>query len=242
MANFPDTTDGTTTQSIAAAIDRALEGRHLLEHPFYQRWESGELTEGELAAYAVQYRAFEALLPELLGDVAAQLRGTGRDTAASQVERNLDDELGRPEPHLALFDRFADAVTATGGPTGPRQAVEGADREGPAALALVATYRGLLDDGPVAALAGLAAYETQAAAIAASKADGLRRWYGVDASGTAFWDVHAEMDAEHGDWTVATLAHLQADCGEVESAAGKGARAWWSLLDERQDAVPAAAV
>ena len=62
---------------------------------------------------------------------------------------------------------------------------------GPAAEALVSTYFDLVAEGPVAALAGLAAYETQASAIASSKADGLRRWYGMDAAGTEFWDVHA---------------------------------------------------
>ena len=30
--------------------------------------------------------------------------------AAALVAQNLADELGRPEPHLALFDRFADAI------------------------------------------------------------------------------------------------------------------------------------
>jgi hypothetical protein len=44
------------------------------------------------------------------------------------------------------------------------------------------------------------------------------------------------MDAEHGDWTVATLAMLGADTAEVEAAARRGAEAWWSLLDEREGA------
>jgi len=231
MATNQATTDGTTTEGIAAAIERALEGRQLLAHPFYRRWEAGELTEGELGAYAVQYRSFEAALPVILGDVADRLRAEGNVPAAELVERNLADELGRPEPHLALFDRFADAVSAV-----PAPAVAGADGEGPAAAALVGTYRHLVVEGPVAALAALAAYESQAAAIAASKADGLRRWYHVDDDGTAFWDVHAEMDAEHGDWTVATLALLGADAAEVEAAARLGAEAWWSLLDEREAA------
>ena len=231
MATNQATTDGTTTQGIEAAIDRALKGRQLLAHPFYRRWEAGELTDGELGAYAVQYRSFEAVLPVVLAEVAARLRTEGEADAAELVERNLADELGRPEPHLALFDRFADAVTASSVPT-----VAGADGEGPAAASLVDTYRSLLVDGPVAALSALAAYESQASAIAASKAEGLRRWYEVDADGTAFWDVHAEMDAEHGDWTVATLAMLGADTAEVEAAARRGAEAWWALLDERESA------
>ena len=52
---------------------------------------------------------------------------------------------------------------------------------------------------PVAALAMIAAYEVQAADIAASKGDGLRRHYGFDAEGTAFWDVHRDQEVvRHG--------------------------------------------
>ena len=42
----------------------------------------------------------------------------------------------------------------------------------------------------------LAAYETQAAAVAATKAAGLRRHYGIDGPGVAFWDVHADLEAD----------------------------------------------
>jgi pyrroloquinoline-quinone synthase len=203
----------------------------LLTHPFYQRWEAGQLETGELAEYAVHYRAFEAALPAVLTAVASALRTDGAAEPAVLVEGNLADELGRPEPHLALFDRFADAV-------GPADAAG----PGPAAEALVGTYFELVAEGPVAALAGLAAYETQASAIASSKADGLRRWYGTPPEGTEFWDVHARIDAEHGEWAVAALELLGADVEVVAEAARRGADAWWALLDERQAEAPALAI
>ena len=109
-----------------------------------------------------------------------------------------------------------------------------AAQPGAAADALADTYLDLAGQSPVAAIAGLAAYETQAAAIAASKGDGLRRWYGVDADGTRFWDVHATMDADHGDWAVEALALLGADEAEVTEASRRAADAWWALLDERE--------
>jgi pyrroloquinoline-quinone synthase len=206
------------------AVASALEDRRLLAHPFYRRWEAGELTTDELAEYAVHYRAFEAVLPEILTTVVDQLTAEGECEAAAMVARNLADELGRPESHLALFDGFAAALPA------PRIA----GCPGSAADALVATYRALAAESPVAAIAGLAAYETQAADIATSKADGLRRWYGVDADGTRFWDVHSSMDADHGDWAVEALRLLGADTDVVADAARRAADAWWALLDERQ--------
>jgi len=208
---------------LTAAVAATLEGRRLLTHPFYQRWEAGELGSQELAEYAVHYRAFEAVLPTVLSAVVDRLVFDGEFEAAEMVARNLADELGRPEPHLVLFNRFAAALPAADAPA-----------PGPAADTLADTYLALAEQSPVAAIAGLAAYETQAAAIAATKGDGLRRWYGVDADGTEFWDVHATMDVDHGDWAVEALALLGADEVEVIDASCRAADAWWALLDERE--------
>ncbi len=216
-----------TSQPMFDALTDALEGRALLTHPFYQRWEAGELAAGELAAYAVNYRLFEEALPVVLAAVVDRLVEAGHQTAADEVAKNLADETGRPEPHLALFDRFA-------------RALEGPDpgTAGPAAAALVGTYLALADEGALSALAGLAAYETQASAVAATKADGLRRWYGLDDEAVAFWDVHAAMDADHGQWAVDALCLLGADPDDVGRAARRAADAWWSFLDEREAAAP----
>ena len=42
--------------NVIAAIDAARERWNVLEHPFYTRWERGELTREELARYAGEYR------------------------------------------------------------------------------------------------------------------------------------------------------------------------------------------
>ncbi len=212
---------------LSGAMASALDGRDLLSHPFYLRWQAGELTADELARYAVNYRVFEAALPIVLTAVVEQLRDEGEVEAAATVGQNLHDELSRPEPHLALFDRFASSLDAPSAP-----------EPGAAAQALVATYADLVSEGPLAAVAGLAAYETQAGAIASSKGEGLRRWYGMDAAGTEFWDVHAAMEADHGDWALDALALLGADPADVTDAARRGADAWWAFLDEREAEAP----
>ncbi len=218
MATNPGYDDNRLEQALAAALD----GRMLLTHPFYVRWEAGELAPVELAAYSSQYRHFEAMLPGLLGDLADQLMSEGSVEAARAISANLDDELGNPGPHLELFDRFVAAVGGTSAqPT-------------PATGALASTYTDLVIEGAVAGLAGLAAYETQASAIAGSKAEGLRLHYGIDDQGTAFWDVHAAMEADHGDWIVDALASLDAEPVQVNAAARRGADAWWAFLDDRE--------
>lgn len=226
MATNPGHHDDPIEEALAAALD----GRMLLTHPFYLRWEAGELSPVELAGYSSQYRHFEAVLPRLLSDLSEQLTAAGSAEAAGIVSTNLDDELGNPRPHLELFDNFVAAVG--GSPAEPT----------PATDTLTSTYTALVHESAIAGLAGLAAYETQASAIAGSKAEGLRLHYGIDDDGTAFWDVHASMEADHGDWIVDVLARLEARPGEVEAAARRGADAWWSFLDDREAEAAAATV
>jgi pyrroloquinoline-quinone synthase len=216
------------TRHVAAAIDQALEGRRLLEHPFYQRWETGELRAGELARYAEQYRLVEQALPDVLGAIARALpAGPARD----RVEATRTDELSRPAAHVELFESFASAVGA------------GCDVEAlPATANLIALQREAAGRSPLEGLAGLATYEVQATAIAASKADGLRRHYGLDAAGTAFWDVHTELEADHADWSIEALGSLSGeDVDHLAEAARAGADAWWAFLDEREALAPALA-
>jgi pyrroloquinoline-quinone synthase len=72
-----------------ARIDAAARRWNVLDHPFYQRWSNGELTQGELAEYAAQYR--HAVVA--LADAAA---ATGNQEHARE-ERD----------HVALWDAFA---------------------------------------------------------------------------------------------------------------------------------------
>jgi len=204
-------------------LDEVLADRRLLTHPFYRRWEAGELAPGELSAYAAQYRHFERVLPEVLAEAWSAL---AEGEAKRTVRANLDDELGVPAPHVALFEDFAAAVGA------PDEAPS------PATVALVEQYRAASSRGPAALMAALAAYEVQSADIARSKAEGLRARYGLTGTQTRFWDVHAEMDAEHGEWALDALAALGVDPASVRAEARAAAEAWWAFLDERQEAAP----
>jgi pyrroloquinoline-quinone synthase len=201
------------------AVRRVLDGRELLTHPFYRRWEAGELREGELAAYGAQYAHVERQLPETLAAiVAACPPGEVRDAVAA----NLDDERHHPEPHVVLLDSFLDAVGAT-----PTDATA-------ATAALVECYAGAAAIGTGHALGVVAAYEVQAAEVARSKAAGLRAHYGLDGAGTRFWDVHAGLEDAHAAWTTDAAGAFELD--EVLRGAAASRDAWWSFLDEREAA------
>ena len=169
-------------------LAEAIVGRHLLTHPFYRRWDAGQLSPGELGAYAEQYRHIERALPETLAAIADALPA-GR--ARELVEANLADELGIPRTaRRALRDVRRGG---RGRARCPRHALDGH----PAGA-------GAYDGGqrPAAsALAMVAAYEAQAADIATSKSEGLRRHYGFDSESTRFWDVHSTQEVAHAAWS-----------------------------------------
>ncbi|MGH7748645.1 MAG: iron-containing redox enzyme family protein [Candidatus Dormibacteria bacterium] len=203
------------------SIEAALVGRRLLSHPFYQRWEAGLLQPGELAAYAAQYRHFEAALPGLLRNMLAGLDPSS--SAARLVAQNLADEEGNPRAHVTLFAAFADGVGAE------ETAPTGATRH------LLDTYARQVAAGSASGLAALIAYELQAPEIAATKAAGLSAHYALDSRATEFWDVHAHMDRDHAVWAVDALAQLEQAEAAI-SAARAAADAWWAFLDERESA------
>jgi pyrroloquinoline-quinone synthase len=200
-------------------IAAVLADRRLLHHPFYRRWEKGEVSIEELAAYAAQYRHFEAYLP---GFLEALVGGLPAGTAKDLVAANLADEMGDPIPHIELFERFAAAT--------------GAEPEVPslATSDLLATYRELLGESPVAALAGFVAYESQASDVARTKAEGLRRHHGFDDHAASFWQHHADVDARHAEWAWSALDDLADAPAQITAAVQRAADAWWGFLDERE--------
>lgn len=206
---------------VSAAIDRSLDGLRLLNHPFYRSWQEGLLAERDLALYAEQYRHFERSLPVVLSAIAGDLPG---GEARRLVVQNLDDESSRPEAHVRLFEGFADAVGARA-----KSDASNATRD------LIDVYAEAVKQGPVPALAVIAAYEVQAGDIASTKAGSLKEKYGLTSEGTRFWDVHSEMEGEHADWTVEALNILEADPDEVAEWSGRSAKAWWSFLDDQVD-------
>jgi pyrroloquinoline-quinone synthase len=199
-------------------IDTALEDIQLLDHPFYRRWETGNLKRDELTHYAEQYRFFEAMLPSFLQQLSEELIP---GSAKELVDANYSDEV-TPPAHVELFEAFArfyDAAPIS---------------MSPAMTHLVDAYAQVLRRGSTSALAGLYAYESQGAAIADSKATGLSEHYGADETALEFWKEHGSIEGDHARWTFDALASLNPDLDDVGFAARLVGDAWWAFLDERE--------
>ena len=76
--------------SLVDGIDAARERWNVLRHPFYTRWEHGELTRDELAFYAGEYRHAVVALAR----------------AARTAQLHAEEEAS----HIALWDDFASAA------------------------------------------------------------------------------------------------------------------------------------
>jgi pyrroloquinoline-quinone synthase len=193
--------------SLIARLDDARRRRNILEHPFYTRWERGELTRAELAEYAGEYRHAVAALADA-AEAAAPLAGT----------EHAEEERA----HVALWDEFADDLEAD---------VDRSPRRETSACAAAWTS----GSDPLEALAILYAIEAGQPEVSQTKLDGLVRHYAFEESGrgTAYFRLHAERDHEHAAESRALLERhaTPADEDRLVAAAERALHGNWQLLD-----------
>jgi pyrroloquinoline quinone (PQQ) biosynthesis protein C len=188
-----------------ARVDEVRRRWDVLRHPFYERWVRGELTAGELAFYAGQYR--HAVVA--LADASAR---AGDDPHAEE-ERS----------HVAMWDRF---VAFAGGDCNAPPTPE-------TAACAAAWADGSRDRA--ATLAALYAIEAAQPAISETKRTGLIEHYGAtpDSAATRYFDVHAVLDHAHAAFDRGELAAVMqpADEERLLAETERVLRANWQLLD-----------
>lgn len=206
------------------SVDRLIDDRHLLTHPFYTKWQAGMLPREALQEYARQYYAFESSFPRFLS--ALHSRSDRPEVRQALLENLWDEEHGATN-HAELWLRFAEGVGVS------REDVRGAEwNEG--SRALVDGYREWSSTTSVAAgVAAIYAYERQVPAVAQAKIDGLRAHFDVqDPRTLAFFEVHATLDMEHSEAERRIIEDLGAgNEDEVLATTSAALRGWWSFLD-----------
>jgi pyrroloquinoline-quinone synthase len=170
-------------------IDAEVERQHLLTHPFYQSWTRGDLDRDALRDYARQYYHHVAAFPTYLSALHSHTTSAG---ARRHILANLiDEEAGRPN-HPELWLCFAQELGLKA------DEVQQAELW-PETQNLIGAFRAVCRDHPTAdGLAALYAYESQIPAVAESKIEGLRRFYGIDSpDALGYFEVHIEADRIH---------------------------------------------
>ncbi|HVM30363.1 MAG TPA: CADD family putative folate metabolism protein [Candidatus Limnocylindrales bacterium] len=205
-------------------IDKKIDERHLLTHPFYTKWTEGTLPREALQEYARQYFAFESAFPRLLSAMHAR---TESAEVRQQLLDNLWDEEHGPDNHAELWLRFAEGIGVD------RDDVRSAPRND-ATQALVDMYEKVCREAPVEeGVAALYAYERQVPEVAGSKIDGLKKHFSVDdPRALEFFVVHGELDVEHSAAEREMLRTLITDAQPepIEQATSRALDAWWNFL------------
>lgn len=193
--------------SLIARLDDARRRRSILEHPFYTRWERGELQRSELSAYAAEYRHAVAALAEA-AEAAAPLAGP----------EHAEEERA----HVALWDAFAAALDAD------------LERRPQPETQRCATAWTSADD-PLEALAILYAIEAGQPEVSQTKLAGLVEHYGFEeqGDGTSYFRLHADRDHEHAAESRELLERhaTPPDEDRLVAAAQRALDGNWELLD-----------
>lgn len=210
----------------AQTLDARIASRHLLDHPFYQRWTNGTLTRAELQDYARNYYHYAMAFPTFLSAMHQQ---TDDIAVRQMLLENLIEEERGPENHPELWLRFCESLSLDRG-----EVTSGTPNE--ATRSLIATMKSLAREGALhEGLAALYAYESQIPDVARAKIEGLARWYGISGDrDIAFFSVHMDADVAHSTTSRELLRDLcdtPEKTASAEQAAGRTLDALYAFLD-----------
>jgi pyrroloquinoline-quinone synthase len=184
-------------------LDVVRDRWNVLRHPFYRRWECGQLTQEDLAYYAGEYRHAVRALANL-----------ARQTSAP-------DHAAEEAAHVTLWDAFAHSLDADleRPPRIETQACVDAwttaDKlEGVAALYAIESAQPEISRTKLDGLIEHYGFEPGSA-------------------GTAYFEVHAERDQEHAAESKRVLEERAqpADSDRLVAAAERALAGNWTLLD-----------
>jgi pyrroloquinoline-quinone synthase len=188
--------------TVIERIDEARKRWNVLDHPFYLRWERGELSRDDLSFYAGEYR--HAVLA---------LAGAAAATGDAEHAREESD-------HVALWDEFAAALEAPldREPTTESRNCAEAWRRNDAIEARAVLYA--VESGqPDVSRTKLTGLVEHYGFIAGS-------------AGTEYFELHAERDHEHAAASKAVLQQTAPkDADRLVAAAEAALAGNWRLLD-----------
>ena len=90
-------------------LDEKIQEKHLLNHPFYESWNAGELSHDTIQEYAAQYFRHVSLFPRYLSAIHSNC---DEIKVRQLLLENLVEEEGGKENHPELWMRFGHQVAS----------------------------------------------------------------------------------------------------------------------------------
>ena len=168
--------------SLIHKIDRIIEERSLLNHPFYQTWSDGKLTHEALAGYSKEYYQLVKAVPIFM----TQLLDYVPESLQNELDLNQQEEFF----HVSLWEQFASGLgisckelTNYDGLNKTNHAITGMH-------SLMSSF--------VSGSTAMYALEKEIPKISQIKLEGLAEFYGLSSEDvTKYFKEHMEADVRH---------------------------------------------
>jgi len=197
-------------------VDRIIEERSLLKHPFYQSWSDGKLTREALMGYSKEYYQLVKAVPIFMTQLM--------DHVPSHLYDELDFHQQEEFSHIGMWERFASGLGISrndllnyDGLYKTNHAVSGMHQ-----------LMGSLESGAVA----MYAFEKEIPKISQIKLEGLAEFYGLtNEDVTKYFKEHTEADIRHAASWKNLIKSIAPEEHEVISAAESSVTCQNLLLD-----------
>tara|TARA_B100001750_G_scaffold170336_1_gene138730 strand:+ start:109 stop:744 length:636 start_codon:yes stop_codon:yes gene_type:complete len=168
--------------SLIQEIDRIIEERSLLNHPFYQAWSDGKLTREALTGYSKEYYQLVKSIPIFMTQLM------------DHVPESIYDELGYHQQeeftHISMWERF---VSGLGISRNDLLNYDGLPKTNRAVYEMHQLMTSL-ESGASA----MYAFEKEIPKISQIKLQGLAEFYGLTSEDvTMYFKEHMEADVRH---------------------------------------------
>ena len=163
-------------------IDRIIEERSLLNHPFYQTWSDGKLTREALVGYSKEYYQLVKAVPIFMTQLMDQIP----DYLYDEFDFNQQEELS----HIKLWERFANGLGVSSEELDDYEALYTTNHAVSGMHTLMSSF--------VSGSAAMYALEKEIPKISQTKLEGLAEFYGLTSEDvTKYFKEHMEADIRH---------------------------------------------
>ena len=163
-------------------IDRIIEERSLLKHPFYQAWSDGKLTRESLAGYSKEYYQLVKAVPIFM----AQLMDHVPESLHDEFNFNQQEEFS----HISLWERFAGGLGVSYEELNNHEGLYTTNHAISGMHTLMSSF--------VSGSTAMYALEKEIPKISEIKLQGLAEFYGLTSEDvTEYFKEHMEADIRH---------------------------------------------
>ena len=168
--------------SLIKQIDKMIEERSLLKHPFYEMWSDGKLSVESLAGYSKEYFQLVKAVPSFMTPVI--------DNAPDSVVGELIENQQEEAEHIGPWIKFAGELGISEEELVNYDGLEKTNKAVSNLSDLMNSYEG----GSCA----MYAFEKEIPKISQTKLEGMAKFYGMTSNdATEYFKLHTEADIRH---------------------------------------------